>query len=228
MSSLRRALLLEAFPGMFAKAPGVLSQEDHLDGKKWKEIERVWYVRITDWDQLAYATSFEYQIQNDVRVKDEGHDGLLRVRKTLKATGEGESFAPPIYSLIAKVKEGQGAAAHNDEAALEVTGDFFDLFSRLSSKGMRKDRYHFPVKGSQLLFEVDCFLTPEYQQAREQGTVCTGEKYFPWAKIDLELPDENVTIPDLPIQYEELIAQTAEKNPDIDKLYDQYFLHVNQ
>lgn len=228
MVSFRQALLLEQFPAVLRNKIGGLSMEDHLDGKEWEEIERVWYVRISDWDQLAYAASFEYQIQNDVRVKEDGRDGNLRVRKTLKAKGDTEQFEIPTYSFITKVKQGQGEAVHNKEAAIEITSDFFDLFSQLCPQGMRKDRYNFPVKGSNLLFEVDCFLTPEYQKAREDGTACTGEKYFPWAKIDLELPNEGTAIPDIPIQYDELIAQTTEDNPNIKKLYDQYFLHQNQ
>lgn len=203
-----------------------LSLEDHLDGKAWDEIEKVWYVKLSQFDQLMQAASWEYQIQNDILVRDDPRNGLLRVRSTQKGDVEGK-LALPEYSLIVKVKQDASGAAHNKEAAIPVSEDFFTLMSLLCPDGMRKDRYNFPVPDSELVFEVDMFLTPEAIQARQTGTTLMGPQYFPWGKIDLELPDANTPVPDLPVQFDELIIQTDDENPNITKLYTEYFITSN-
>lgn len=205
-----------------------ISTEDHADGKAYTEIEAVWYATLSNWDQLSNASKVERQVQNDVPVREEKRKGLIRVRRTHDCGQKHDRNTPSnesdyAYSQIVKAKQNQTQEANNKEVALEVTKDFFDIFSMIAISGMVKDRYSFPVENSDLVFEVDCFLTPDAIQARESGLHCEGDFYHPWVKIDLE-HKEGDTIPDLPIQFDEVIQQGAESNPRITELYDKYFI----
>lgn len=198
---------------------GVALEEDVQDGKLFREREKVFYVRVTDTDQLSGAASRDSQEQWTVKIpKTEGNaaKGNIRVRKVVG----GNDGAEPQYVLTTK-------AERNSEDRLEVpapvTEDMFKLFRQLADTGMIKDRYSFPVEGTDLVFEVDMFLDTSKAEADHTP-------YHQWAKIDLELKDFNGEIPELPIKVEEVIpgdTTDPEQRAKITELYETVFLTKN-
>jgi hypothetical protein len=134
--------------------------------------------------------------------------GQVRVRKIEPVRPFGEVQ----YVLTAKMVMGQGDRL---EVPVPCTVDMFDLIKRGAEMGMVKDRYHFPVEGTSLVYEVDMFILAD-------GT------YAPWAKIDLE--GCTGEMPPLPIKVDERIdGRTTDPvlKAKIRELYERYFLASN-
>lgn len=191
--------------------------EEASDGKVITEIEHVIYGKISDFDQLKEAASMESQEQWEVRIpqteKNAGK-GSIRCRKTTIAGGD------PDYVLTTKIptnKDGDKL-----ELPLPSNEENFLQFKFLADQGMIKNRYHFPIVGTKLVWEVDVFPKPE-------------GGYHEWCKIDLEVTDRDAIIPELPIQLDEIILpagygrQDEEKTAEfITRLYELYFISPNQ
>jgi hypothetical protein len=94
----------------------------------------------------------------------------------------------------------------------------------LSERGLVKDRYFFPVKGTDLVFEFDVFYSP--------GATVGSGKYIEWCKIDIEVNDSQTIIPELPIDVSDLIIaqegnRTIEEDNLINSLYANEFNSKN-
>lgn len=184
-------------------------EEENTSGKKGKENEREFYVQISNFEQLKKAASVEKQEQWSFKIPktdDNAGGGAIRARKI-------ESNGVVKYVFTIKVILDQGL---RDDCSVETTEDMFELFKVLCEKGMIKDRYNFPVEGTDLVYEVDLFRMPD-------------GSYAPWAKIDLENPPEQP--PPLPITVDAFIdgkTKDPEQKKQITKLYEQYFLTNNQ
>lgn len=194
----------------------VLAMEDVSDGKIFKEHEHVFYVKISDFDQLNRASSVDYQEQWTLKVKKSDNNqasGNIRIRKVvgLKSYADRTPKEDAQYVLTSKAEMPDGSRL---EVPIPATEDAFTIFRSLAEGGMIKHRYHFPVHGTKLTFEVDMYLNPE-------------GGYHPWAKVDLEVYDIDAAIPDLPLVVDEKICgnttNTIEKEK-ITKLYDEYFI----
>lgn len=203
-----------------------------------REDELVIYAQINDFEGLKKADSKESQEQWQI----DAVVGKLRVRKTTK------DGLDPTFTMAIKYKDSTVLKGGNIETEFDITSDAFDAFKSLSQKGMVKDRYVFKTSkttvntdsGKQgiaipdLAYEVDVF---------HDG----NGGYHKWCKIDLELNkllDEvestspgtkkinlTVKVTDLPIQLSGSILSTSEKAEDkamITKLYDDYFLTINE
>ncbi len=205
---------------------GYISMEaDVQDGKLFRERERVIYARLGDMSVLGKAESADHQEQWTIKLpKTENNSakGQIRVRKVIpmvKST-DGEKFElshrdgdDAQYVLTTKAEK---AADDRLEVPAPVTKDMFELFRLLAENGMIKDRYHFPIENG-LVFEVDVYL-------KEDGS------YHEWVKIDLELKDISVDIPELPFSVEEMIldkTQDSAEKSKITDLYETVFLTKN-
>lgn len=203
------------FPGHFEAQAYVL--EERSDGKAEKEIEYTIYARLVDPTQLGRAKSMEHQEQWEVRIpktEENAGKGSFRVRKT---TIDG---AEPQYTRVTKI------AYNKDNDKIEIplpsNHDEFTAFKFLANLGMVKDRFHFPVMGTELVWEVDCFPKE-------------GGGYHEWVKIDLEVKDRDTPLPDFPIDLEDVIlppffGKITEEEHDqrVSELYEQYFLKKNE
>lgn len=196
-----------------------LALEERSDGTALRETEFTFYGKLDDITQLHQARSMEHQEQWEVNIAKtdtNGGKGRIRVRKTVE---EGKS---PDYVITVKTTlEGT-----NDEMETPspTTVDMFDQFKIMSEAGMIKDRYFFPIEGTELVWEVDMFLLP--------GAAPGSGNYAPWCKIDLEVPSRNLRIPTLPMHFTETImAQESNRTPEekthIAQLYEQFFLTKN-
>lgn len=197
---------------------GLTSNEaDDASGRTSAEIERVIYVRVKDFAFLERATGAERQEQWSIKVpktdKNAG-SGSIRVRKSINLREPGAAVS---FTLATKLDIGnKGSSAETPE---QSSADQFEIFKYLAEKGMLKDRYYFPIEGSDLQWEVDCFPKP-------------GEMYFEWVKIDLESWPRNKELPSLPMAFVEMMEgsegmQTPESEQKIGELYETIFLIPN-
>ena len=176
------------------------------------EKEYVFYVRIANFKQLENATHAEKQEQWEVKIPRTDlnkSEGKLRVRKITSSTGEVK------YELTLKNKTKEG----DIETTLLATEELFTQVAFLAESGMRKDRYTFPIDGSDMKFEVDVY--PDGKAG-----------YYAWAKIDLEVKSALDKLPELPIEVEEVItpndAITEEGKTKVEELYQMFFLIPNK
>ena len=189
------------------------ADSDTSTAKTIREKEYTYYVRISNFKQLENASHAEKHEQwqalipkNDLNA-GEAH---IRARKITSSSGEVQ------YELTLKSK------AKNDskiESTVDVNEQIFTQIAFIADYGMRKDRYTFPIEGSNLKWEVDVY--PDGKAG-----------YYTWAKIDLEIKDNLDKVPELPIEVEEVItpndALTPEGKARVDKLFDTYFLMQNK
>ena len=189
-------------------AQALAMEAEDTSGKAGVEIERELYVRVSDLTQLERAVSKERQEQWGIKVpktKRNAAPGQLRVRRSEK---DGK------VEFIMTIKAVKGVGERRD-VSMKVTEDVFDLFRTVSENGMIKDRFTFPVLGTDLVYEVDMFVMPD-------------GSYAPWAKIDLENPPAK--LPPLPIMVEEMIdGKTSDPNEreKISQIYGEFFLTPN-
>jgi hypothetical protein len=193
--------------------------EEVSDGKAFREIEHTFYARLEDLEQLKKAASMEHQEQWEVKFPKtdlNAGEGRIRIRKTVV---DGKD---PEYVLTCKTS----IAKSNDkiEVPIPTTEPMFQQFRMMSEKGMIKDRYHFPVSGTDLVWEVDMFYLP--------GAEVGSGQYCEWCKIDLEVKDRDAALPPFPIEFAEMIlGQYGERSEaeeaKVRALYDTEFVAAN-
>jgi hypothetical protein len=192
--------------------------EERADGAAQKEREYVFYARLGEGYEMPSTDDKERQEQWTIKIPmsdANAAQGDIRVRKT-DLFDHGD-LGQTEYVLTTKVR-----GDDVDEVPIVSTADQFMHFKRLAESGMLKDRYTYPIEGTDLKWEVDVFLKP-------------GGGFWPWVKIDLEVPGDapaDFPIPAFPIEAEEWIkAQDGERTPaeeaQVRELYDTMFLTKN-
>lgn len=199
-----------------------IALEAEANGQLHKEPEHDFYAILAN-PQVLYDQRWEQQEQWVIRVDKapDGSRGLVRVRKTVQGFD-----GVPVYESAIKNK------TDSDEVEATITEDMFKAFRRLSSDGQIKDRYFFPVPGSDRVFEVDCFLTPEAQIARHQGYNVKGTRYHEWVKIDFEVHSKRDPIPEFPFEVSQVImkpygSRTPEDEKIVNNLYKKVWVAVH-
>ena len=176
--------------------------EELSDGKAHREIEHTFYGRIENMDILGNAKGMEHQEQWEIKIEkadDTAAAGKWRVRKTVV---EGSD---PEYVLTCKTAGREGSI----EVSIPTTIPMFDQFKLMSGAGMLKDRYFFPVEGSDLVWEVDMFLVA--------GSAPGERKYHDWCKIDLEVPSLDMALPPIPEGIVDLITAPYGKRSEAEE-----------
>lgn len=211
---------------------GTVSMEDEEGIKQEKEY--ILFYKLTDLTQLFSAQLVLEQEQWEIKLEaQEGakKQGFLRVRRTTEKNKDSSSN----YMLTLKVAE-EGVTGRK-EGNREIDADFFELYKSVAVKGMLKTRFHFPIPGTEgtwptepdcpapqfggaLVWEVDVFKAPD------------GKGFYPWVKVDLEVPSALSELPPFPLSYAKSItAQYADRNEDekafIKELFDKVFSSVN-
>lgn len=195
-----------------------IALEEQADGKVHKEIEHDFYAILADWSELARASSMVQQEQWVMAAPKtaDGSKGFLRMRKIVEGIGGVAQYVFAIKNKTDKI-----------EVEHEVTADMFEQFVRLSEEGQMKDRYFFPVAGTDLVFEVDCFLHPDAQAARRAGYQIRGNMYEDWVKIDLEVPSKATKVPDFPFACERVIMEPfGQRKPEEEKIVGNLYKKV--
>ena len=195
---------------------GKPSLEDDASGQMKKEVEHVFYARLSDFTQLARAAGREMQRQWEIKIplsEKNGAQGGQRIRHSVYLNERREAE----YTDTTKVRLNQNGDAI--ECGIPSTDERFALFMLLAESGMNKIRYSFPDADSGLTWEVDMFLRPD-------------GGFYDWCKVDLEVPSRETPIPAFPLQFEELIKGTHGERTDSEKakvseLYENCFLTKN-
>lgn len=214
-----RTLIAESFQAVEIKAlKGLTSNEaEDVSGRTSAEIERVIYVRVKDFGWLERASGAERQEQWSVKIPKtdlNAGSGSIRVRKSINLREPGAAVS---YVLTTKLDIGtRGSCAETPE---QSSLDQFNIFKYFGDKGMIKDRYTFPIEGSDLNWEVDCFQKP-------------GAMYHDWVKIDLEAWPRGKELPALPMEFTEMLdgsegLQSPESEEKIKQMYETMFLTKN-
>jgi hypothetical protein len=170
---------------------------------------------LTDWSELSKAARCESQEQWLLKV-EKPNKGAVRIRETRENLD-----GPPVYVFAVKLK-GDGR-----EVETASTRDQFEAFMHLSDNGQVKDRYFFPVAGTDRIFEVDCFLTEEAQEARRKGYQVKGPIYHEWVKIDFEVLNLKTPIPAFPFATSRVIMEPfGHRNPEDEKIVANLYKNV--
>lgn len=189
------------------------SLEGVADGESRIERELVYHAILEDISILEKAVKKELQEQWEIKIEKTEPSvtpknlagGRLRVRKI----NGGEK-----YVFCSKTKDGD----HQAEVELESTEDQFNQFAAMSTGGMLKTRYYFPIDGTEgslpdgefdgkLVWEIDVFKKHPDEPDQE------------WVKIDLELPENwNKEIPKFPFATKQMITTQYPNRPDEDEM----------
>jgi hypothetical protein len=191
--------------------------EERSDGKAQTEMELVFYARLADTSALPATSDRESQEQWTIKIDHSdknGGRGDIRVRKT-DFLDSGDSGRTE-YVLTTKVRHEGGK---DKEIPIPSTADQFEHFKLLAENGMIKDRFTYTIDGSDLKWEVDLYHNP-------------AGGFWPWVKIDLEVPSKDTPIPEFPFEAEEWIkGQNGERSPEeeakVRELYETMFLTKN-
>lgn len=195
-----------------------MALEEIANGEPVKEIEHTIYARVSVPSELERAASKEHQEQWEIRIeKSEANagKGSMRVRKTWI---DGQD---PVYVRTAKVV--MNDKGDKIELPLPSNKDEFTVFKFLAGQGMKKDRFTFPIVGTDLKWEIDMFPKAD------------GSGYHEWCKIDLEVRDREQPIPEFPIALEDVILPKGYGRQDevaddakVGELYEQIFTTKNE
>lgn len=199
-----------------------LAIEENSTGKANKEIEYVFYGKIINFTDLNKASSKEHHSQWEVRIPETNLNagkGTIRVRKTIPNITDVDK-TEYVHTTKVSTKD----KLKRIEVSIPTTVDNFNQMLILSERGLVKDRYFFPVKGTDLVFEFDVFYSP--------GAIVGSGKYIEWCKIDIEVNDSQTIIPELPIDVSDLIIaqegnRTIEEDNLINSLYANEFNSKN-
>lgn len=141
-----------------------VSVEEDVSGKKLREIEQVYYGKITT-EEYESLKSYNSELQEQYAILKP--NGTIRIRR--KEINGADQF-------IQAMKTWEAGVVGKDEAQHEVSADEFAMFKRIADSGFYKRRYFIPVNES-LKWEVDAILNHK------------GE-FTSWVKVDLEVPDD--------------------------------------
>lgn len=170
-----------------------ISLEDGADGKVQQEIEYTFFARVTNFEWQGQAASQEKQEQwESYREGEGGRFAQCRVRAIDDKT----------YHACVKAK--RPGELGKKEVEQVCTKDYFDIYKEFADKGLNKVRYIFPIEGTDLKWEVDCYTT----QAGEQHT---------WIKLDLEVTAKLDEIPEFPFEVVEVILNQPAERTDLEK-----------
>lgn len=196
-------------------------ETEGVDAKMQKEIEIGFWVRINDWDEVKELIG-KAEKQEQISVYIDKSDlnyvaGAIRIRRTEDKDGN------LTYLMTIKQKfrgEVDSGSSLNTEVEFEVSEDAYLSMAGFCSGVVKKHRYSIPIDGTDLYWALDC------AEDGEGG-------YKPWVRVELEVPELNAPLPNLPFATEEEIVpeqfggnynseQFRELN---DKLFNELFYH---
>ena len=186
-------------------------EAEEANGTAQKELEYVFYGKLTDFTELERAAGKETHEQWEIRVEAGDKNpfpGCVRVRRY-----QGERYV----QCIKVITPGEDA---KDEVELEVTKDIFEFVKKLATGGSNKVRYIFEIPESKNVWEVDVYVKPD-------GT------YEEWCKIEMEVKEPVDSVPKLPVSCTDVIVnqyknRTEDEHAKIKELMSTVFILGNQ
>lgn len=166
-----------------------------------REIERVYYARLSDVSQLSRAQRSETHFQWERRVYNKAGEVIGTERS--REIDDGEH-----YEYTIKVRDGQPGV---DEHTLGSSKEMHQVMRQLAERGLSKIRYCFPVKTNaagesiDLVWEIDAFVLPD-------GSL------DPWVKVDLEVPSADIVAPSFPLRVDDIIDNSFDQTVPSDRM----------
>lgn len=169
------------------------------DGVLSKEIEFTFYAHVKDLSELESAPFKEKHEQWKLPIQSDGTK-RLRIRRV-------DDRRATITTKISRT--GMVGWEEIDE---HIGIPLFDHLKEMSTSGYFKHRYTFPIIGTQLKWEIDVFQNQ------------TGQPH-PWVKVDLEVDNLDMKIPELPFEFDDFICEnddnmSSSDRRQIDMLWD--------
>lgn len=161
-----------------------LALEDY-DGIAHTEKEWTLYGKVKDFEQLAGAHVKEEHEQWKLPLDT---DKPIRARLRLI---DGRRFTMTTKEHVV----GQLGAIEVDS---DISRDMFYALLKAGVDGYKKTRYEFHIPGTNRKWEIDVFLDR------------FGNPH-PWVKIDYEFDDPHEKLPELPIDFSEMIVEGGPK-----------------
>lgn len=179
-----------------------------LEDSQIEEIEYIFFIKVDNFDELLkFAKRKEEQEQWSFLLTKDKLENAVRARKKIS---DGEIS----YELCSKIY------IPGIDGKWEVEQDcermHFDIVKENAEFGMIKDRYYFPIDGTDMVWELDVFKDKD-------------GNYVPWIKVDLEVEQRLDKIPEMPIHYVECVMnqpgqRTKEEDELVSKLFGEYYL----
>lgn len=188
-----------------------------MESSQEDEIEKVWFIKLDDFSQFEKSVLTEHHVQWEYRLLDKEGKPLGTERS--REINHGERYELTVKSYR---KDGAGSI----ETTLDSTSEMHEVISNLADRALHKTRYLVPSgvmveimddngepTEKELIWEVDAFLM-------EDGS------FYPWAKVDLEVPHEKVDSPPLPFKYVDAInvsydvTVTEKQRAIVDSIFD--------
>lgn len=176
--------------------------------KSLVELEYIFFLKVKDFNEIRQkAQSWESQEQWSILFPKFGMETVVRVRRTVK---EGvEKFILANKVMIDSVKG-------KWELEQEVGREEFEKIKSLAENGMIKDRYFFPIEGTDLVWEFDVFKD-------------ANGKEIPWVKVDLEVPAPLDRIPEFPIAFTDSVLKQPKQRTDeeasfVSRLFKEHYV----
>lgn len=176
-----------------------LGLEAIADGQKRQELEYTFYGKLDDLSVLETdkVNSKEGHEQYFIPLESD-HIGM-RIRRI------------NLTNFVMTVKARRDGVKGKEEVEQDITEDMFNLLRETATSGYKKTRYVIPVEGTDLKWEVDVF-----KDAVEQVNN--------WIKLDLEVPEVDTPLPELPFSLSESIVAQGDRKTDeevtvIDRLW---------
>ena len=195
---------------LFRKALGLENEEM---GKMEPELEHVFWVKVNQPDFLHGAVS-AVKHKQIVFFMDKQDDslvgGIIRVRSIETSDGE--------ISYEMTIKQDHGTKGKT-EVTIPATYDMYVQAAGLADEIVVKHRYVFKEEGSDYTWEVDA--APDGKSS-----------YFPWYRVELEVPSMDVNVPEFPFETDETLGEPSVMQTGNQKdweerskeLYEYYFV----
>lgn len=177
---------------------------ESIDGEKHIEREYTAYARVEDFSWIDDAPEHEHHEQWEIPYPDEGKiRGRLRLINNRRYTEA--------------VKEKLTGEEGSYEVEFDISRDAFEMKKKACKNGYSKDRYNFPIPGTNQKWEVDVFKSKAGGRSE-------------WIKIDLEYNTRQDAVPDFPFPVREVIIleenSTVEARETVNALWEQEWLKL--
>mgnify|MGYP003593618494 CR=1 FL=1 len=152
---------------------------EDFNGEKHIEREYTAYARVEDFSWIDEAPEHEqheqWEIPYSTNTTVRGRLRLINNRRYTEAVKE-------------KLRGEEGSY----EVEFDISRDAFEMKKKACVNGYSKDRYNFPIAGSNQKWEIDVFKSQSGGRSE-------------WVKIDLEYDSKADAVPDFPFPVKEVI-----------------------
>lgn len=166
---------------------------EDINGEKHIEREYTAYVRVEDFSWIDDAPEHEHHEQWEIpyagKTNIRGRLRLINNRRYTEAVKEKLS-TDDLY-----------------EVEFDLSRDAFEMKKKVCVNGYSKDRYNFPISGTQQKWEVDVFKSKSGGRSE-------------WVKVDLEYDSKADAVPDFPFPVKEVILLDVNSSVEAKELVD--------